>query len=92
MSKDNTKKPTVLDVLERVSGLSKPDIGQILAEVKANQKLLHECKPPHNFVPIPPESKLGLTRDYVCTKCRGKVEASKARWYIEGLEHGRKKK
>jgi len=85
------KKRTVIDVLSDIAHLSKADIGQIIKDVKANQALLNGCKTPHDFVAIPPETKKGLVRDFVCTKCRGKLEAMKARWYIEGLEHGRKK-
>lgn len=83
----NEKNISVKEILAKVSGLSSPVIDDIWLSVKENARKLDSCELPHAFVKTT-ENK--LTPDYICGKCGGKVSAREARWYIRGLEDGRK--
>jgi len=63
-------------------------IKQIWRDVKANHDKLDKCEGPHEFKPIPVEGKT-LVRDYLCSKCGGKIDAIHKIWYERGLEHGK---
>lgn len=86
-----TKTTNVLDVLGEVSGLGRPTVNSILAEVRANMAKLDAC-PRHVFVGVFESAikcKDGLAfQRYLCTRCGGSVDSSAARWYRLGLEHG----
>lgn len=85
------KTTNALDVLGAVSGLGRPAVDSILAEVRANNAKLDAC-PRHDFVGVADgaiKCKDGLAyQRYRCTNCGGKVDSSAARWYRLGLEHG----
>jgi hypothetical protein len=70
--------------------MRKEDATVILHKVRANLKALDECDGPHDFGPPIPRDKTKVFQDRVCTKCGGRVEPHIARWYIKGLEHGRR--
>ena len=78
-----------IEDLWEIVGMDKETVQQIWKDVKANHKKLDGCKGPHDFRPLPIEGKT-LIRDYLCSKCGGKLEAIHKLWYERGLEHGRK--
>lgn len=68
--------------------LSADDLRGIWADVKANHKRLDECPGPHEFDFDP--NATPLRRKATCRKCGGQLDTTDARWYLKGLEHGRK--
>jgi hypothetical protein len=74
-----------IDALSKVSGLSNKNIESIWEDVKENGKKLSECSKPHDFQ----KEKGKRFNDYICSLCGGKVSASSAKWYNEGLEDGK---
>ena len=76
--------PDGVEILSKVSGLSKDDILSIWDEVRENAKKLEGCPGPHDFQP---DTSKRLNRDEVCSKCGGKISKVNANWYREGLEH-----
>jgi len=77
-----------IEELLEFARVDKETAQQIWKDVKANHKRLDNCKGPHDFRPVPAEGK-SLVRDYVCSRCNGKVDAIHKLWYERGLEHGR---
>jgi hypothetical protein len=82
----------VLEALGSVSGLGRPAMDSILADVQANLAKLNAC-PRHDFVGIQ-ETALRQTkdggwvfRDYRCSNCSGKVDSHAEHWYRRGIEH-----
>jgi hypothetical protein len=74
-----------VDALSKVSGLSGKKIESIWEDVKANSKILDEYPKPHSFQ----KEKGKRFNDYICSLCGGKINASSAKWYNEGLEDGK---
>jgi hypothetical protein len=79
-------KQDATEVISNVSGVSKDEVKKIWEGVKANQKLLSECKRPHVFLPIGE----GNFRNQQCTKCKGIVEGRLALYYKQGLVDGKR--
>jgi hypothetical protein len=83
---------TPIEVLSKVSGLSKETMKEIFAEVQANHKRLDSCIGPHEFNPIEDDNSNSLTKKYLCTRCEGIVDFIAFSWYTKGLKHGSTKK
>jgi len=79
-------KNKAFEALSNISGLPKKEVNKIWEEVKANQKLLKECKRPHLFTPIDDVNKINCK--YECAKCKGIVTQAIAKAYIEGFRDG----
>jgi hypothetical protein len=91
---------SALDTISHVTGIGRPAMDAILAEVKENQRILSACQFPHDFsicidrhskVPIEnptPAQRFGAK--WKCSKCGGIVDSMHKIHYNEGLEHGRK--
>jgi hypothetical protein len=63
---------------------------QIFKEVKANHATLAACKHPHDFEPDPADTLHNVFgKRQRCKKCGGTMDSIAARYYCEGLEHGR---
>lgn len=62
------------------------DTAAIWAEVQANRQKLDKCRGPHEFKPIDETNPL---KKWQCDRCKGIVDATNARWYLKGLQHGR---
>lgn len=75
-------------VLSEATGLSREDVRKTWADAQANAKLLRECPGPHNFVAESDPPMRRVSR-YRCTICGGTVNSSAAKWYEDGLRHGR---
>lgn len=70
-----------LDTLGELSGLSKPVMNEILAEVKANHAKLNAC-PRHDFEPVLPT--VALRTRFRCTNCGGEVDHHAWYWHEQG--------
>lgn len=75
-----------LDVLSKVSGISKKEVRAIFEEVKRNHKLLDGCIRPHDFIAF----GKGPMRNERCTRCNGVVSSSAANYYKQGLKDAKK--
>lgn len=91
MSDKPGKTYSAIDVLSKVSGISKEEVQKIANEVQENIKRLNSCRGPHEFVPIPKELLRGSPK-MRCTICKGWLDATAAKWYERGLEHGKRAK
>lgn len=69
-------------------GLTKEDMKNVLAEVKANIARLQGCKVPHDFKPTSGKPEATIGEKYECTKCKGRVDHVAYAWYVKGLKHG----
>jgi hypothetical protein len=58
---------------------------QLLEETKENDKMLDQCKGPHEFVPWHDD----IINMYKCNLCGGIVSAIEKKWYENGIKHGR---
>jgi hypothetical protein len=76
-----------LAAISEITGLKRNELKGIWAKVKANQRRLDGCPGPHDFQDASPDKAVG--KDYVCSKCQGKVQGPAFRWYTKGLEHAR---
>ena len=74
-----------LDVLSKVSGISKKTMKEIWASVKANQKLLNSCFL-HEFES---HSDPSMSRRFKCKNCNGVIGTVEKNWYEKGIEHGK---
>ncbi len=81
-----TKLEEVVAALSSVSGLSKTAVVEAMEKAQANSKALNACQAPHDFQPVPGESK--LRKEFKCTKCGGTIKATDFYWYAKGLKHG----
>lgn len=79
-------KESAIDVISRVTGLSKETMQDIWTQVRANRKLLDECKG-HDFS-LPFDKRGEMVVKWKCSKCGGTVDTSDKRWYEAGLKHG----
>jgi hypothetical protein len=61
---------------------------EVLAEVRANLKILEACPGPHDFQKIDDGKTFGAK--WRCSKCGGVVDSSAAAWYTRGLAHAAK--
>lgn len=68
-------------------GLTKKDMENILAEVKANIARLQGCDIPHDFKPTSGKPEATIGEKYECTKCKGRVDHVAYSWYVKGIEH-----
>jgi len=75
-----------IKALSKISGLSNKKIESIWEDVKENEKKLKECSKPHEFK----REENKRFNDFICSLCGGKVGASSAKWYSEGLKDGKK--
>ncbi len=80
------KPETGLETVSRVTGLSQADIKTLWEQVKANHKLLDECKG-HDFS-RPFEKRGEMVVKWQCSRCGGTVDGQAKRWYERGLQHG----
>ncbi len=55
----------------------------------ANTARLRGCSHPHDFKPLPPGPGETAARRFMCTRCRGVVDASAAWGFAEGRAAGR---
>jgi hypothetical protein len=77
-----------LEVLHKLTGLTKEEMESIWQDVKANSKKLEEC-PCHDFsIDLTPDKIIG--KKYQCTKCGGTIDDYHKRWYDRGVQHGRR--
>lgn len=77
---------SVVDVLSKVTGLTQGDIKATWERVKANQKLLDECKG-HDFSK-PFEQRGQMVVKWQCSRCSGIVDTTAKKWYERGLTDG----
>lgn len=78
----------VIETLEKVSGIKRPEMDKIFQEVKANSAALNSCSG-HNFE-VHTKYDSGFVRKYKCSNCGGTADAIAVSWYRKGLEHGKK--
>jgi len=74
-----------VEVMSKISGLSKETVQEIWEETQANHRRLQECKGPHDFQPV---TDGHFSKAFRCSLCGGEVSATNASWYIRGLKHG----
>jgi hypothetical protein len=77
-----------IEIMSRISGLSKEDVKGIWAEVVANKKLLDSCRGPHDFSDMSTDGGIARSK-FRCSLCKGVVNGAYRRAYEEGLAHGR---
>lgn len=77
---------SAIDRISAITGLSRRTMQEIFEQVKANQKLLDECKG-HDFSK-PWEKRGEMIVKWQCTKCLGLVDPYAKRWYERGLTDG----
>lgn len=77
-----------IEVMSRISGMSKEAVRDIWEEVKANKKLLDSCRGPHDFRDMSTDGGLQRVK-FRCDLCQGIVNGAYRRAYEEGLAHGR---
>ena len=80
-----TKGPSVVDVLSKVSGISKEEVLKIRERVRDNHARLDACAGPHVFEDVTPEKIVG--KEFVCKLCAGRVDSQARAWYERGREH-----
>jgi hypothetical protein len=61
---------------------------KIWEQVKANHAKLDACEG-HEFSPVAkyPDRPDHALKDYVCTKCGGRIDAIAHHWYQMGMKH-----
>lgn len=74
------------DFGQKVAGLAAGESTRLLAEVKANQRLLESC-PRHRFDQPADMPGARLTQRWRCGCCTGIVDAGAKAWYERGLAH-----
>jgi len=79
------KRTNGIEFLSKLSGLSEEDVRQIAEDAKANVKTMRECPKPHDF-----HDSLTTKNQMVCRTCGSWTNSYNARWYMEGLEDGRR--
>jgi hypothetical protein len=65
--------------------LTRRDIKEIFAEVKANNALLDTCIGPHEFELIGPQKI--LSNKFRCKHCNGILRGELVHWYNRGVTH-----
>jgi hypothetical protein len=69
--------------------ITKADVQEIFAKVKANSAALNACPGPHDFSEVIEDPTVKLFPKRKCSKCRGIVDGSAYHWYQRGLDHGK---
>lgn len=61
----------------------------VFEEVRENHRRLEGCPGPHDFG-VTDQSGFNFGQKYTCSKCGGVLDGVALRWYLKGLEHGKK--
>jgi len=80
------KTRTAKDFVIQVAG-GREQAEKIMAEVRENNKKLDSCML-HDFsIDLMPERPIAMGNKWQCSKCGGKVDHDRKRWYELGLMH-----
>lgn len=74
---------TAHEVIQQLTGIKPADTASILQQVKANSAKLNACQA-HAFEPSPGQEHKNLGKRYICTRCRGEVDAHAYYWHEIG--------
>jgi len=61
----------------------------IFEEIRENHRRLDRCPGPHDFG-VTDQSGFNFRQKCTCSKCGGVLDGVALRWYLKGLEHGKK--